>query len=175
MTRRQLIQTGIAGAVVLAVADVGYQLFDDGHSVVADDGYVYRVLSAQGRVIVAAIAPAMLAGALPSIDVAAAIRDVVRGFDTAVSGLTPSVQGEVQQLLSLLGFPITRWLVAGIGVQWHAATLEQVSAFLTRWRFSNVSMLRSAYDALHQLVNAAWYGGGQSWPSIGYPGPPKVG
>ena len=174
MTRRQLIKTSIAGVVVLAVADLGYQWYSDEHAV-PTDSYAYRVLSAESRIIITAIAPAMLAGALPTENMALAIRDVVRGFDVAVAGLPPSVQGEVQQLLGLLGFPLTRWAVAGVAVPWHRADVAQVTAFLTRWRFSNVAMLRSAYDALHQLINASWYGNAQSWPSIGYPGPPNIG
>jgi hypothetical protein len=35
-------------------------------------------------------------------------------------------------------------------------------------------LLRVAYFALHELVFAAWYGDPQSWPRIGYPGPPEL-
>ena len=38
-----------------------------------------------------------------------------------------------------------------------------------------LALKRSAYDALHQLILAAWYGNGRSWAGIGYPGPPKLG
>ncbi|MHB8145486.1 MAG: hypothetical protein ACYDG0_06465 [Vulcanimicrobiaceae bacterium] len=174
-TRRQLIRTGIAGAVVLAVAGVGYQLYSDERAA-PPDAHAYKVLDTEARVIVGAIAPAMLAGALPSAKEprALAIRAVVRGFDTAVAGLSPSVQGEVHQLLSLLGFPLTRWTVAGVWAPWHEASVAEVDGFLTRWRYSSFAMLRSGYDALHQLVNAAWYGNAESWPAIGYAGPPVL-
>jgi hypothetical protein len=39
---------------------------------------------------------------------------------------------------------------------------------------SGFMLLRSAYDALHQLVFAAWYGNPRSWPAIGYAGPPVL-
>jgi hypothetical protein len=39
---------------------------------------------------------------------------------------------------------------------------------------SGFALLRSAYDALHQIVLAAWYGNPRSWPAIGYGGPPSV-
>ena len=174
-TRRQLIQAGIAGAILLAIADVGYQFVSDEQSA-TPDAFDYTVLGAESRVIVGAIAPAMLAGALPSSGEqrVLAIRDVVRGFDTAVAGLSPSTQGEVQQLLTLLTFPLTRWAVAGVSHPWHAANAREIDAFLTRWRYSKFTLLRSGYDALHQLVNAAWYGTAESWPGIGYPGPPVV-
>lgn len=149
-TRRQLLLGGLAAAGVLAAGDVLYD-FSTG-----DD-----------RAIVAAIAPVMLG-------VDAPVHAVVRGFDIAVSGLPLSVQAEVHQLLGLLRFPLTRMFVAGVRHPWHAATREEIASFLGRFRYSNVTQLRSAYDALHQLVMAAWYGNGESWTAIGYAGPPSV-
>jgi len=49
------------------------------------------------------------------------------------------------------------------------------SATLDRLRDSHIGLLRAAYDALHQLVMAAWYGNPRAWPAIGYPGPPELG
>jgi hypothetical protein len=50
-----------------------------------------------------------------------------------------------------------------------------VSAFLARWRESRFDLLRAGYQALTQLVQAAWYGNPRAWGAIGYPGPPAVG
>jgi hypothetical protein len=36
-------------------------------------------------------------------------------------------------------------------------------------------LLQQGYQALHDLVLAAWYARPDSWPAIGYPGPPEVG
>lgn len=151
LTRRKLLLGGLAAAGALAAGDVLYAFSRD------DD-----------RAIVAAIAPAMIGVDVP-------VQDVVRGFDIAVAGLPLEVQGEVHQLLGLLRFPITRALVAGIWHPWHAASREEIASFLNRWRYSNVAKLRSAYDALHQLVLASWYGNDTSWTAIGYAGPPRVG
>jgi hypothetical protein len=46
---------------------------------------------------------------------------------------------------------------------------------LARWQASRVSLLRSAYGGLHQLLLAAWYGNPLAWQAIGYPGPPRLG
>jgi UPF0716 family protein affecting phage T7 exclusion len=108
------------------------------------------------------------------LGVDAPLPQVVHGFDVAVAGLPLAVQGEVRQLLGILRFPLTRALVAGIWHPWHAANADEIAAFLQRWRYSTVPQLRSAYDALHQLVMAAWYGNDAAWAAIGYPGPPKV-
>lgn len=150
LSRRKLLLGGLAAAGALAAGDVLYQFSTD------DD-----------RIIIAAIAPVMIGIAVP-------VQEVVRGFDVAVAGLPPAVQGEVHQLLGLLRFPVTRALVAGIRHPWHAASPQEISAFLARWRYSDLVKLRSAYDALHQLVMAAWYAGSSSWTAIGYAGPPQL-
>ena len=49
---------------------------------------------------------------------------------------------------------------------------EDIALFLERWQHSSIALLRSDYQALHQLIMAAWYGNAQSWRRIGYPGPP---
>jgi hypothetical protein len=142
---------GLAAAGALAAGDI-----------------LYEFSSEDDRAIVAAIAPVMLGFNVP-------VQDVVRGFDVALSGLPLLVQSQVHQLLGLLRFPLTRTLVAGVWHPWHAATDEEIAAFLRRFRYSNVAQLRSAYDALHQLVMAAWYGNDVAWAAIGYAGPPRVG
>jgi hypothetical protein len=94
--------------------------------------------------------------------------------DQAVSGLPPGVQEEVAQLFALLGFPLSRRLLAGVVSPWLEASPETIQAFLQRWRASRFALLRSAYAALHELMMAAWYGNPMSWPAIGYPGPSAV-
>ena len=37
-----------------------------------------------------------------------------------------------------------------------------------------LELQRTAYDALHQIIFAAWYGNPRSWPAIGYAGPPEL-
>ena len=57
---------------------------------------------------------------------------------------------------------------------WPEASREEVTAFLERWRFSRWALLQQGYQALHDLVLAAWYARPDSWPAIGYAGPPEV-
>ena len=95
-----------------------------------------------------------------------AVMAVVRGVDRAVSGLPPGVQEEVAQLFALLGFPLTRRLLAGVGepVGWRQVPMRS-GRFLERWRASSFALLRSAYAALHELIMAAWYGNPVAWPA----------
>jgi hypothetical protein len=115
----------------------------------------------------------MLDGALPDSNRDAALTRAVSGVHLAIDGLPPAVQSEIGQLFGLLNFPVTRRLVAGVG-PWDRIDIAETSAFLNRWRDSNVAMLRSGYQALHQLVMASWYGQEPSWDRIGYPGPPHI-
>jgi hypothetical protein len=169
ITRRRLLTGGIAAVGALAVAGLIYESSPD-HAQ-ADPRFRYTILDDEDRAIVAVIAPVLLEGALPGGD---AVLQVVRGTDVAIAGLPLAVRAEVRQLLGILRFAPTRMLVAGIWHPWHQASAPEIARFLQSWRRSPIAQLRSAYDALHQLVLASWYGNDASWPAIGYPGPPKV-
>lgn len=169
MNRRQWIGSGIAAAAILFAAGA---IFESQGDRAPADRYRFRSLDAEDRGILAAIAPVMLAGSLPQDE--NAIRMLIEGFDTAVAGLTPSVQGEIAQLFMVLRVPPLRMIVTGVMRPWHLASNDEIERFLNRWRYSSITSLRSAYDALHQLSYAAWYGLPKSWPRIGYPGPPKL-
>ena len=173
MTRRRLIETGLGGAALLVAA--GCTRSKGSAPAFDDPQYHYAVLSAGDRAMLAAIAAVMLAGALPQTTTGVpAIVQVVRGIDVAVAGLSPDVQGEVSQLFGLLEFPLTRALAAGIWSSWSDAGSDAITKFLDGWRYSGIALFRSGYQALHQLVMAAWYGNSAAWPRIGYSGPPTL-
>lgn len=158
LTRRQWIGSGVVAVAALGVAGLAVDSVEN------------------DRDILAAIVPVMLAGALPA-DAARRSAEIARtldGFDVAVSGLTPSVQGEVLQLLSLLRIAPLRIVATGIVGPWARTSPERIEQFLNGWRFNSIAKLRSAYQALHQLIFAAYYGDPRAWSRIHYPGPPLV-
>jgi hypothetical protein len=169
MNRRQWIGSGIAAATLLLAAGAVYESQGDRAPA---DRYRFRALTEADRAILAAIAPIMLAGALPQSE--DDVRVWIEGFDTALAGLTPSVQDEVAQLFMLLRVPALRMIATGVMRPWHLASRDEISRFLNGWRYSRIAKLRSAYDALHQLSYGAWYGNPHSWASTGYPGPPRI-
>ena len=116
-TRRQFLKAGIAGGALLVAVRAAYGPLSPDPLAPEDAGFTYDVLSAKERTVLASVAPVMLAGALPAdpAERERAVVEVIRGVDRAVSGLPPSVQGEVAQLFALLGFPLTRRLLAGVG------------------------------------------------------------
>jgi len=133
-------------------------------------------ISVDGQDILRAIVPIMLAGALPAEPAAraAAIAQTLSALDTAIGGLPAAAQAELAQLFDLLSLPPVRLGIARIDAPWAQAAPEQVRACLDRFRGSSVQLLRAAYDAMHQLTFAAWYGNPQAWAAIGYPGPPAL-
>jgi hypothetical protein len=166
MRRRTFLSLGIAGAAAFAVAGwwTASRLGERGTA------------DASRRAIFAAIVPAVLAGALPrsADERASAIDDTVRGVEHAISGLPPTARAELAQLLALLAMPAVRIAFAGVSQPWETASVEDVDAFLERWRTSGWALKRSAYDAFHQLIFAAWYGNPRAWSTIDYPGPPPL-
>ncbi len=174
VTRRQFIKAGVFGGLLMATVRAINGPFKAGSLAPPDEDFAYLALDENARATIEAIAPVMLAGALPepSAARASAVRDVARGVDMAIFGLPPSVQEEMQQLLALLAWAPTRRLLARVADPWLEASAEDIALFLERWQHSSIALLRSAYQALHQLIMAAWYGNAQSWERIGYPGPP---
>jgi len=167
-TRRQFLKYGVAGALLLAAAGAarGQPVSRPAHG-----AEPLAVLGMRDREVLAAIVPTILAGTPAAGQPVDAIVD---GIDRAVAGLPLHLQAEVGQLLALLAsWPGRRWL-AGVASAWRDASREEVAAFLEAWRFSRWALLQQAYHALHDLTLAAWYARPESWPAIGYPGPPEV-
>lgn len=170
-SRRTFIVTGIAGAAALATA----AWLRGPHAPPLSASR--RALDADADALFGAIAPVLLAGAWPAEAAARsmAARDTLAGIDTAVAGLPPAARKELGELVALFALPPVRLALAGFAAPWHEASPAQVRRFLDRCRDSSVQLLRAAYDALHALTFAAWYGNAPSWPAIGYPGPPAIG
>ena len=158
LTRREFLQVGIAGAIVLATVPVMSRP---------------RATSA---VLIGALAPVVLAGSLPADSKARseAVREVVEAFHRAVGGMSPAVQEEIGELIGLLTFAPTRILFTGLSSPVEKSSAEQIGVFLSRWRRSDFDLLRAGYQALTQLIQASWYDNPSSWAAIGYPGPPKL-
>jgi hypothetical protein len=166
MQRRHFLVLGAAGAATLAVAGWWTWIRRPGAPSAEQDA----------AAIVAAIVPSMLDGALPTgPDRGIAVAETVDNVGRAIAGLPPASRAELAQLFGLLALPAGRRLFAGVPSPWPEASAAEVGAFLDAWQRSGWSLKRSAYDGLHQLVLAAWYGNPRSWGPIGYPGPPRLG
>jgi hypothetical protein len=170
LSRRTFIAAGFLGAAALATA----AWLRGPHAPAS--GVPRRALDADGEAIFAAVAPVLLDGALPSDKAArdAALAQTLEGIDTAVAGLSPAAQAELAQLIALLALPPVRFGIARVSDAWPGASPVEVRRFLDNCRDSRFTLMRAAYDALHDLTFAAWYGNANAWPAIGYPGPPSL-
>lgn len=167
-SRRTFLKAGVLGAVLLAAG-----------------GGIYRtthppaphrfVLDGEARAALDAIVPAILACSLPADPAARtqAITATTERVHQAILGLPPATQKEVQDLFGLLALAPARRLLAGLRHDWASASPEEVAAFLQDWRVHRVGLLRTAYQALHDLVLGSWYSDPSHWAAIGYPGPIK--
>jgi hypothetical protein len=169
-TRRQLLKVGIAGGLVLA----GARWLDRPQAVAASN---YRFLDERSASATAALVPVVLEGTLPGGAVARkrAIDETVEAFDRAVAGLSPAVQKEVEELYAILRFPPMRLMLTGLWSPLEESSAKEIADFLARWRHSRFEIQRAGYQAITQLIQAAWYGNAASWTAIGYPGAPRLG
>lgn len=173
LNRRQFIKTGMAGGLLLALAAAFQKPLDrlGKQALVAGNP-----LDVSLRTVVQAIAPVILQGAFPAAEAerAAALERITKGVALAVAALSAASQKEVAELFALLAFAPTRIAVAGLTAPWDQAGAAEIEGFLTRWQHSNLDLLKSGYQALHDLVLGAWYADPLAWPAIGYPGPPPL-
>jgi hypothetical protein len=170
-SRRTFLKTTVAGAAALAlVRTLDRDVFAQAPAGSLD----LRKIANKDAEVIAALAPVILAGSLPDDPVSRkiAINEVVEAFDRTVAGLSPSVQAEIEELLSLLTMNLTRRYVVGLSTPWKDATEAEISAFLTRWRHHRFALLQQGYQALARVMIACWYGNPLSWARIGYGGPP---
>jgi hypothetical protein len=163
LSRRQFLQTGVAGGVLLAFSGwlnaAGARRLSDGE-----------------REMLAAVVAVLLDGALPQEGAARRqlVERTVDGIAKAVSGLSLATQKEIGELFGLLVLAPARLLIAGVGRPWREAGTAEVAEFLDSWRTSRLGLLQSGYAALHDLTFGAWYARPDNWEAIGYPGPPEV-
>jgi hypothetical protein len=167
ITRRRFLQVGVLGGLALSATRVLPARPSPGAS----------MAPAEARpTILGAIVPVMLAAALPLEATAReeALAATITGVERAIAGLDPMAQKELAELFTLLDFAPTRLFLTGLASPWNEASPEAVARFLARWRHSFWALPQAGYQALHQLINAAWYGQPLAWAGIGYSGPPRL-
>ncbi len=161
--RRTFLKAGLASGALLVAGGAASWL-------------IGRDARADRREVLGAMIPAVLDGSLPAaaaqrID---AVAQALSGVETAIAALSPAAQDELAQLFALLAIPPTRLALAGLARPWRDATPGEVASVLQAWRTHRLELLRSAYQALHDLVAGSWYADAAQWPAIGYGGPPRL-
>jgi len=92
-------------------------------------------------------------------------------IDALVQALPPHAQAELSQLLGLLGTGVGRRTLAGLAPDWRSASVAEVQQALQSMRTSRLALRLQSYQALHDIVGAAYFSDASTWPTLGYPGP----
>ncbi|MBI2382383.1 MAG: hypothetical protein HYV16_16665 [Gammaproteobacteria bacterium] len=165
LSRRQLLVHALQGGALLAGAPA---------LALAETSMASRFLTEADQLILAAVVPVILAGALPVEGRKAAIEGVIRDLDSAIAHLPERTRDELRQLFELLDGRLSRLALTGLWAQWAELRPAQVEEFLGEWRESYLDLLRTAYAGLHDLILGVWYGTPAAWSGIGYGGPPPI-
>ncbi|HEX4780091.1 MAG TPA: hypothetical protein VH301_05015 [Usitatibacter sp.] len=134
------------------------------------------IYSARASSLVKALAPVVLEGVLPAAEDerVRAIEDIAVGFGVSLAALGSEAQEDFAQLFNFLDFAPTRIAFAGLWRPLDESSPAELREFLQRWRFSRHDVQQAGYQALTQLIQAAWYDLPAAWPRIAYPGPPRL-
>ncbi|EIT71176.1 MULTISPECIES: hypothetical protein [Hydrocarboniphaga] len=167
--RRDFLKLGFTGSALLAGGALTAGL--SGCSRAIEPAAGYRFLRSGDAALFAAIAPAILGGALPQNGRAAHLQALLQRLDGTCSHLQSPAHTQLRQLFDLLDAGLTRRLTTGVSAPWAQAESAQVQRFIERWRSSSVGLFNSGYRVLAKLVTASWMQteGGQR--ACGYPGP----
>jgi hypothetical protein len=168
MQRRSLLKLGAVSATVLLLAGGAAALFQP--------GLQQGRLTASAQAIFSSLARAFLDGTLPPNPVAqqAALAGLLQRIDVMVLGFPPHAQAELSQLLGILGTSLGRRTLAALPTDWHDASVAQVQDGLQLMRQSSLAMRVQSYQALHDIVGAAYFSDASTWATLGYPGPLNI-
>lgn len=168
MRRRTLLQVGLAGTALLALAGVGLQL--------ATPAWQSPQLSTQGRHIFEAWARAVLQGVLP--DKAEARAQALNGHllrvEATIAGLPLPVQEELGLLLNILASAPGRVGLVGLTSAWQDADLPALQTALQGLRTSSLDLRQQTYLALRDISYAAYFSDASTWNTLGYAGPNPI-
>jgi hypothetical protein len=167
MKRRTWLALGAISAAALAVGG--------GSLALMQPGLLDAKLSPAARDVFAGAARGLLDGMLPEgAQRAAAIEGLLARIDGLVANLPPHAQDELSQLLALLASAPGRRAFAGLSPSWPEASTQQVQEALQSMRMSRLSLRQQGYQALHDIVGAAYFSDEATWSFLGYPGPSTV-
>jgi hypothetical protein len=169
--RRRLLKVGLAGAAALALVPLfmsrgDKKLAEGFHHLREPDVDFWR-----------AVIPALLAGVLPE-DAGARkplVDEILHRIDLGMALLRPSLRRQTIEMLDFLQTAPAHGLSGGYWGDWRDATIQDATAVLHSWSTSRTQLMRACYRSVHDFVMGSWYAMPQSWPAIGYPGPPVLG
>lgn len=171
MNRRDFLKLGAASSAALTATALTASLTGCSESMPVNSDWL--VLREQDRIMLAAIAPVMLKGSLPTEPQAKqqGIDTMLKYMDVGISKLGPHNSKQISDLFTLLNFGLSRGLTTGVWSKWENASEAEIENFLNRWRESSVGLFTLGYNGLNKLMCATWFGQSGAWQNVGYAGP----
>ena len=166
--RRAFLKKGLVGALLLAAG--GGAFLATRRTRPATGLGPMQVLSPEEATVVLAVANRLVperVGFPRPLEVG-----LPRKFDAVVAGLHPGTQKEIRRLLNLFEGALAGFLFEGQLRPFTACSPWEQDDRLRGWAQSRVTLRRSGFRALKKLIYAAYYASPETWPAIGYPGPP---
>jgi hypothetical protein len=174
LDRRRFLKRGLVGGALLAVAgSLPFALRTTRRG--RPPRGPLRLLSEDEHAVLAAAAARIVPG--DGADARwprAEALDCAGKIDALMATTHPDVGKDFRRLLHLFESGLVGLVTAGSPRPFTRATPAEQDARLEAWRRSRLALLRSGYQALKRLADAAYYASPEIYPLIGYPGPPLV-
>jgi hypothetical protein len=170
--RRGFLKLGLLGAAALAVgggAWLGTRRTRPDPSLSGP----FTVLTPEEATVFAALAERLLP-ARPGFPAPADV-GLLRRIDALVALMSAPAAKELSRLVGLFENALAGLVLDGQWKTFTASTPEQQDARIRAWQQSRYRLRRTGYKALKKIVYGCYYGAPETWPAIGYPGPPVPG
>lgn len=123
--------------------------------------------------VLSAILPALLYGALPTDSTAAvaALQRTEQAVTDFMAFLPVRQQQQLDQLFNLLANRFGRLGLSGYWLTLDKLTATELLTLLQRWRDSYLLLLQQAFHGLRELLYGAYYGQPEHWQALAYTAP----
>jgi len=167
--RRSVLKKGLWGGALLALGGSGFLLSRDSRRV-ASPGRLSSFDDVEAAVV-HGIALRLIPerSGFPSID----DLSVVQTADQILAKADAGARAELKQLLKLFENALTNFVFGGRVRPFTQLTAQEQDQVLLEWRDSRLTLRRTGYQAIRTLILASYYSSSQSWPAVGYKGPPQ--
>lgn len=173
LDRRRFVRRGLVGGALLAAAGTLPFAFR-ATRLRAPRGPLRLLTPGEYAVLAAAVGRIVPGdGAGPKWPSAEAL-DCAGKIDALMARVHPDVGNDFRRLLRLLESSAFGALQAGAPRPFTQSAPAEQDARLQGWRTSRLALLRSGYQAVKRLADAAYYAAPETFALVGYPGPPDV-
>jgi len=162
MKRRSFLGLGAAAALALSGKGLGAARAQPSEGLHFLTARQYATLAAIAEVVNPAY------GAFPS----AGELDVAGKLDALLDRMEPGIAAELAQGLDLVGGGFLGLVLAGRTERFASLPLARRQEEWKAWSTSRMALRRSVHKAFTSLCGATYWACPETWPGVGYPGPP---